>query len=259
MTKYLIIPNKDRMQDSLRLAKTYGLGFEFNDFFTPKMLLNEAECGERLKFYEGQDLPEIRTSHGDFFDVILFSEDEEIAAISKKRIRQSMEIGRKLGVRGVIFHTNTEPFLTAEYYLQNWHNKNKEFFGEICKEYPEINVYLENMFDQTPTELKLLAKDMEDVPNFGVCLDYAHASISKTPIETWVKELAPFIRHVHINDNDGIKDLHQAVGDGVTDWEKFLRLKKEFFPEVTVLVEVTLLENQEKSLEYMKEHGFFGE
>ena len=101
MSKYFIIPNKDQIDETLTLCKEYGLGVEFNDF-----------------------------------DVILFSEDEEIAAISKARIRKSMEIGEELGVQGVIFHTNTEPFLTADYYRKNWHDRNEAFFREICKDFP---------------------------------------------------------------------------------------------------------------------------
>ena len=259
MSKYFIIPNKDQIDETLTLCKEYGLGVEFNDFFTPKMLLNEPACKERIAFYQGLELPDMRTSHGDFFDVILFSEDEEIAAISKARIRKSMEIGEELGVQGVIFHTNTEPFLTADYYRKNWHDRNETFFREICKDFPKVNVYLENMFDQNPSDLKNLAESMKDVENFGVCLDYAHASISKTPVEVWVKELAPFIRHVHINDNDGMNDLHLSVGDGITNWENFLSFQKEYFPDATVLIETTPLENQKKSLIFMKEHGFFGE
>ena len=113
------------------------------------------------------------------------------------------------------------------------------------------------MFDQSPDTLKTLAERMADVDNFGVCLDYAHAYISKTAISEWVKTLAPYIRHVHINDNDGENDLHLAVGEGVIDWKKFLKLKKEYFPDVTILIETTPLEKQRKSLEFMDDFGFF--
>ena len=41
------------------------------------------------------------------------------------------------------------------------------------------------------------------------------------------------------------------------DWKKFLRLKKEYFPDVTVLIETTPLEKQRKSLEFMDDFGFF--
>ena len=257
MAKYLIIPDRHHMEESLALAGKYNLGFEFNDFFTPKMLDNPEKCEKVAKLYDSMEMPEVLTSHGDFFDVIVFSADSKIAELSRMRVRQSMEIAKRVKAGAVIFHTNYEPFLTAELYRENWRIKNEEFFREICEEYPDINVYMENMFDQTPDELRLLAQRMSDVDNFGVCLDYAHAYISATAVSVWVKELAPYIRHVHINDNDGENDLHLAVGEGVINWKKFLNLKNEYFPDATILVETTPLDKQAKSLEFMDDFGFF--
>ena len=235
MNRYLIIPDRHHMEESIALSKQYNLGFEFNDFFTPKMLDNKEKCERIACMYDEQDMPDLLTSHGDFFDVLVFSADEKIAEISEMRVKESMEIAKRVHASAVIFHTNYEPFLTAQLYLDNWRIKTEMFFRNICEEYPEINVYMENI----------------------VCLDYAHAYISKTAISEWVKTLAPYIRHVHINDNDGENDLHLAVGEGVIDWKKFLKLKKEYFPDVTVLIETTPLEKQRKSLEFMDDFGFF--
>ena len=257
MNRYLIIPDRHHIEESIALSKQYNLGFEFNDFFTPKMLDNKEKCERIACMYDEQDMPDLLTSHGDFFDVLVFSADEKIAEISEMRVKESMEIAKRVHASAVIFHTNYEPFLTAQLYLDNWRIKTEMFFRKICEEYPEINVYMENMFDQSPDTLKTLAERMADVDNFGVCLDYAHAYISKTAISEWVKTLAPYIRHVHINDNDGENDLHLAVGEGVIDWKKFLKLKKEYFPDVTILIETTPLEKQRKSLEFMDDFGFF--
>jgi sugar phosphate isomerase/epimerase len=40
----------------------------------------------------------------------------------------------------------------------------------------------------------------------NVCLDFAHANISKTPIDEWFNKLKPYIKHIHLNDNDGLVD-----------------------------------------------------
>ena len=45
MSKFLIIPVLNEIESSLALAKEYGFGFEFNDFFFPDVL----EDGERLE------------------------------------------------------------------------------------------------------------------------------------------------------------------------------------------------------------------
>ena len=76
-------------------------------------------------------------------------------------------------------------------------------------------------------------------------------------METWVRELAPYIRHMHINDNDLKADLHQPVGDGRIDWQKFHRLMQQYQVTSSVLVEVKGYEAQKKSLEYLRRFGVF--
>lgn len=73
---------------------------------------------------------------------------------------------------------------------------------------------MENMFDSDPVILQKISEQLCVYSNFGVCLDYAHAHLSDTPIEEWIKALRQYIRHIHINDNDLRRDLHLAVGDG---------------------------------------------
>ena len=88
---------------------------------------------------------------------------------------------------------------------------------------------MENMFDDSPKMLEMLSLELCKHTNYGVCFDYAHAALSNVPCRDWAKTLAPFIKHVHINDNDLITDLHLAVGDGKIDWEEFISLQKEYF------------------------------
>lgn len=255
MSKYYIIPDKNRIDESIALAKKYDLGFEFNDFFMPNMLVDEKAQKEVVDMYLSKDLPKNLTSHGAFFDVTVFSSDPEIEAISKKRIYQSMEVAKKLSAKSVIVHTNIMPFLKAEVYRSNFRNKSVEFYKEVCKQYPNINLYLENMFDDDPYELAKIGQMMKDVPNFGICFDYAHAFLSETPIDRWPVALEGLIKHVHINDNDQVADLHLALGDGIIDWKFFMDMQKKYFADASVLIETSSIENQIKSLEYAKEIG----
>ena len=64
-----------------------------------------------------------------------------------------------------------------------------------------MEVYVENMFDDEPDLLLALAKELSDVPHFGVCLDFAHAYLSKNTTPGWNNALRPYTRHLHINDN----------------------------------------------------------
>ena len=109
MNKYLIIPRYDDIEESLELAHKNDMGFEFNDFFSPRILLDEKKLEEKINAYKEIKLPDYLTSHGDFFDVNVFSEDEQIAEISVNRIYQSVEIAKDLCAKKVVFHTNMIP------------------------------------------------------------------------------------------------------------------------------------------------------
>ena len=228
------------------------MGFEVNDFFAPN-LLNDAEKREELiARYQSCELPKPLTMHGSFHDVLIFSEDDEIRKISEKRVEDSIVTAQRIGAEAVIFHTNINPALNAESYRGRWVLSNYEFFKRMCGKYPDIQIYLENMFEHTPILLKDLCIKMEGVSNFGVTLDYAHATLFGDDAEAWVKELAPYIRHVHINDHDGVNDLHLAVGTGVLNWEEFKELQQRFFADATVLIETADLEAQRESLAYLR-------
>ncbi len=251
MGKYLIIPDIERLEESFELAKEYDLGFEVNDFYMPALQREPERKAAMLAKYKENALPQLLTMHGNFHDVLVFSEDDEIRRISEKRAEESICTARELGAGAVIFHSNINPALTGEAYRQRWVEANLIFWGRMCEKYPDINIYLENMFDRRPDELKELCDRMQGVSNFGIAFDYAHASLYGTDIEYWAKSLSVYIRHVHINDNDGENDLHFAVGEGVIDWKQFEELQKNYFKDATILIETNETDAQRKSLEYM--------
>lgn len=255
MSKFLIIPVLNEIESSLALAKEYGFGFEFNDFFFPDVLEDGERLDDIVGKYKSHKLPETLTLHGDFFDVLVFSDDSRIREISELRIRQSIEAAIKTGAGAVIFHTNHNPFFTAEAYVKNWQKRNYDFWSRILSEYPQMNIYMENMCDFSPDMLAELAESLKGYPNFGVCFDYAHASVFGSDIDGWVKTIAPYVKHMHINDNDLKNDLHLAVGDGMIDWQLFRAYYERYFSDITVLIETSSIENQRRSAEYLKKQG----
>ena len=258
MKRVYIIPQKNNIEESVRLSKEYNAYFEYNDFFLPAILDNEEKKKELIEFYK--KLPRDRsndTIHGAFLDVTLHSIDDKIREVSELRVRQSMEIAKELGVRGVIFHTNMIANFKEATYMQNWVNTNAAFYKKILAEYPGIYVFVENMFDFDPDMLVKLAEKMKEEVYFGVCLDYAHATISKVAAKEWIKKLKTYIKHMHINDNDKKDDQHKALGQGEIDYKEYNCLMDENKLEVSVLVEVNSVEDQEASLKYMKKEKLY--
>lgn len=255
MSKFLIIPQLKNIDESLELAEEYGFGFEFNDFFYPDVLDSKERVKEIAAEYRSHKLPSLLTCHGDFFDVLVFSGDKLIRNISEMRIRQSIEAALEVGAESVIFHTNHNPFFIAESYVSNWLDCNINFWSGILAEYPQVNIYIENMCDSSPDMLAALAEKLSSFSNFGVCFDYAHASVFGSDIESWVTALAPYVKHMHINDNDLKSDLHLAVGDGKIDWNRFREHYFRYFTNATVLIETSSLENQRRSAEFLSNMG----
>ncbi len=51
MAQFLIIPDKNNINESLALAKEYNVGFEYNDFFSPVML-DDKKALQECRFLE---------------------------------------------------------------------------------------------------------------------------------------------------------------------------------------------------------------
>lgn len=258
MAQLYMIPDKNRIEESLELAHEYHASFEYNDFFKPAVLEDDEKIKELISFYVNQSHNcSEDTMHGAFLDITIHSTDPLIRRVSEHRVRQSMDIASEIGLRGVVFHTGRLKDFRDESYIENWLDRNEEFFREIINKYPKQNIFIENMFDESPDMLLHLAQRFKDEERFKVCLDYAHAVISGTDGRRWVEELSPYIRHMHINDNDMKNDMHLEIGTGKIDWRMFDDEMRRYGVEASVLVEMQSLECQRRSMQYMKENKIY--
>lgn len=248
-----IIPDCTNMKPYLELSKQYGIKFEYNDFILPFNLDNPGYKEEKIDYYNSiKDMPSGNTLHGSFLDVTVFSKDAVIRKASRNRIIESMTIADKLGAKAVIIHTNCIPNYHDESYESYWLEGNKTFYDQLLADFPNISLYMENMFDETPDLILSLAKAMEGNDRFGLCLDYAHVKVfGKSDESEWIERMAPYVKHIHINDNDLTKDSHLALGDGAIDYKKFFELYEKYFADISVLIEVNGLDKIQKSLDYI--------
>lgn len=249
----LVIPTIAEIKEYTELCKTYNCGFEFNDFFLPGPMDTKGFIDERCKLYEELDIPSLRTSHGEFLDVTIFSDDARIRAVSDERVEESILVARRLKCKGVVFHTNYIANFKNKPYQDNWVSRNESYFRAKCEKYKDIEIYVENMFDDEPDLLASLGERLKDVSNFGVCFDYAHAHVFGKPeqIDNWVKKLAPYVKHIHINDNCFVTDDHFALGEGKIDWAKFKDSYEKYMSGASVLIEVSGFEKAKKSIEFL--------
>lgn len=259
MKRLLMIPDVKNLEETLELAEKYSLGFEYNDFYMPAVLDDDQEMQRLVRGYQSAKLPEYCTLHGAFFDVIPFSVDERIKEVAFLRIEQSIKAAEQIGAKAVVFHTNYNPFLNSEAYIKSWIEQNTGFWSSILEKHAGMNIYLENMFDRTPDIMESLSEVLCRYENYGVCLDYAHAALSDVKPEIWAERLGQFVKHVHVNDNDLVSDLHLAWGDGRIYRTGFYKSYEQFMKHATVLIETSSMENTKKSLEVLEAEGFLKE
>jgi len=249
--KYYIIPNLKDLNKALKYSKEYDLGFEYNDFFNPDILDNKDLLKKSFDTYK--NLNRINdTFHGVFYDICLNSNDSKIRKISEDRVEKSIKLAKKLNCKGVVFHTNYIDFMAgSKIYKESYLKLNSEFYIKMANKY-DIDIYIENMFDQTPDMLFELVKRCNH-EKINVCLDFAHANISKTPIDVWFNKLKKYIKHIHLNDNDGLIDSHSEIGKGNIDFKHIKELINELDDDTSVLIEISDVDTAIKSYLNLRE------
>ena len=249
--KLYVIPDVNELEKWLNLANENDFGFEYNDFFKPCFLDDEVLLNKLISKYEKLNRKN-DTLHGVFFDINFASNDPLIKEISIKRAKTSLLIARKLRCKGVIFHTNYETWIKSQVYKDSWLEESCKVYKQLLNEFKDIDIYVENMFDDDPYMLKELANKLKDEENFGVCLDVGHAYISSTPLNIWFDELLPFIKHIHFNDHDKINDSHLAISKGSIDY-KYILEKLNDINNISVLLEMNNYDDVVESIKVIKD------
>ncbi len=247
--KYHVIPKLDELDKYLELAKEYNLGFEYNEFFIPSTLDNEEKLNNIINEYKKLGRAN-DTLHGVFFDITLDSQDEKIRKISFDRVKKSLEIAKELKCKGVVFHTNYITWMKDQAYQNRWVELNAKAYLELIEEFKDLEIYIENMFDLDPYELKNLMDEINH-ERIGVCLDVAHASISNVDINIWFDVLGKYIKHIHINDNDLKVDSHDEIGKGLIDYKKVFNLINKLDDKTSILIEIKDYDKTVNSLKYL--------
>ncbi len=160
------------------------------------------------------------------------SPDAAELRFTRERLNRAAELSRVYGAAHMVGHPayiaeRDGEAGSAETPERGW----LERFCETWRPLPELGgcpLFLENIRDQSPRLLPGLVKALNLPPaQVGICFDAGHwhafaGGKKKQDLPEWVKAHAPYIRHLHLHDNDGSDDQHLGLGKGDLPFELLL-------------------------------------
>lgn len=160
--------------------------------------------------------------HAPFMDLSPGAVDSGVRAVTMERFGAVLDIAEILKPLSIVLHSGYEkwkyalnPDIWLEKSLETWRPLNAR------AEYLGVKLAIENIFEDEPSNLKMLMKAMGS-GNFGVCFDTGHCNLfSKVPLNVWLESLKEYIVELHLHDNDKGSDQHLPIGEGNFDFKQF--------------------------------------
>lgn len=236
------------------VAEKYGLGVE-GDYFCQaenmdgeKGVRAKADLAQMIKKYD------VRVMHAPFNELYPAAIDPRARALAMDRLNQAAEIAIGFGIKKMVVHSGYMPFV----YFKEWHHERSvEFWKEFMADKPaDFEICIENVLDDEPQMMADIAKAIGD-KRVGLCLDVGHANIlSKTAVTEWIDTMAPYLKHLHIHNNDGSGDFHDELMNGNLDIEQILDVALDKCDsQATITLEIL---NCENTLDWLKTKGYYG-
>lgn len=253
----LLSANQTNLEDCIKLALQYNLGIELMTFAFPYVLDNNWR--DLLASYKDWLAP-VRgpiTMHGPFLDMAPGSPDSRINEICKLRYKHGIHIASQIGAKYIVFHANFIASIHNPEYRYGWHQRNLTFWTEMA-EYAQqkgVTIAIENMWEFDPDIIGDLLREL-DHPNLRACIDIGHAHLfsiqqdEDLTFEDWLLTLAPYLVHIHMNNNDGKLDVHRSLADGVLPYTEILERLRKLPHQPTMVLEMDQVEDMRISLSY---------
>ena len=232
------------------LAEQYDLGIELDQFCTA-MYMDGPEFPEFDRQIKSM-LSRARVFHGPFNELTPCAIDPKIREVSMERYNQAYALMHSYGLNKMVLHGGFVPNV----YFPIWYvEQSIPFWKEFLSDKPDNFILcLENVMEPEPALLRDIAAGVDD-PRCRLCYDTGHANIqtiSTVPAETWVREMAPYLEHLHLHNNNGEWDYHRPLGEGTIDMEKVLDLLNELAPDASFTFEHSA--DSEESIRWYLEH-----
>jgi sugar phosphate isomerase/epimerase len=166
---------------------------------------------------------------------------------------KTIDVVAQLGINLLVIHL----WMDRRFVKPEAREEKKRVLRSLC-DYGtarKVLICLENLSEDAED----LAVALNAVPGLGITLDLGHGQLLAETNTSFhiIEELFPFIKHVHLHDNNGGKgvadDVHLAIGDGAVDFEGILGalVAKGFDGTMTLEVKKDVLESSCETVKYI--------
>ncbi len=145
------------------------------------------------------------------------------------------EVFSKLNVKYVTIHTNWPPGMFSTKEGIRFQVESLKKIVDVAKKY-SLRIMLESI-DTCQDDIKSVSEILKRVPGLYIHIDIGHVNLFKRKPEEFIKKFHKKLKHIHLHDNDGIKDLHIPMGTGIIDWENLIKILKKYY-DGTITLEI---------------------
>lgn len=234
----------------IALARERSLGIELMAFSYPDLL--DGDWQALVDRYRPvlTTVPGPIALHGPYLDMAPGSPDSRVNQICIDRYQHAIRIAADVGAQTIVFHANFIAALKNASYRHQWQKRNIDFWRHMARyaRQHDVVIAVENMWEFDPDIIGDVLKAVDD-DHLRACLDVGHATLfSAVPLPDWLATLAPYIVHLHINNNDDVTDTHQALTDGAIDYHAVLPMLRALPGHPTITLEMETVDQMRRSL-----------
>jgi sugar phosphate isomerase/epimerase len=192
------------------------------------------------------------TLHGPFQDLLPGALDDIILAAARRRLREACRWLPVFRPETLVCHLGYE----SRHY--RW--EREAWLTRVSATYREVGraagasgaaLMLENVYEDDPELLKEVISRI-NLPNVRVCLDVGHLqAFGGGDFAGWLAALWPLIGQLHLHDNRGAGDDHQALGTGTVPLDYVLTFLAQRGRRPLVTLEPHQEGSLSPSLEYL--------
>ena len=233
--------------DAPCVAREHSFGLELAEFCTAwnmdeKFIHVDSVVKKKL---EGIPRSLLHAPYNELFPCAI---DKKARALAAERYRQATDLATRYGSRKVIIHGGYNP----QIYFPVWYVKQSVlFWQDFLRSDPGVEIVLENVLEDDPRWLLDIVAGVDD-PRLRLCLDIGHVNAySSVPLTDWLVLWAPYLSHLHIHNNDGSRDAHNALNEGTIPIKELLLQAQHLCPDATYTLE---LMNDAPSVVWLQEN-----